>query len=309
MARAWVCRWCKGPPVAHPPLGPCDNCGGWYRHDVVNVREGDVFGADIPPLKDGEPITAADLFANLEGDESLKKRPTRMSGMDHVFAGGLPHFGAALLCAMAGTGKTTLLYELLCLLAKQKVRSMYITSEQSLPDLGRQFQRLGPPPEEHLILLAEQDRDRIIRAIEKERPLVVVLDSLHEVERVTDEDGYPMASGEPRAVTRVAKEIRRLSHDEQFFAFLVGHMNNDGTMAGGTHLRHAVDATLVLERIGGESDPRRILQFKGKTRFGPLGRKALFKMGESGMRDCGPYADDEDEPAPFPTGRGPRGLN
>ncbi len=90
-------------------------------------------------MKEGEPISAADLLANLEDDETMKKRQTGMTGLDWVFDGGLPYFGAILLCAKAGTGKSTFLWEMLRWLAKKKVSTLYISSEQSLKDLGRQF--------------------------------------------------------------------------------------------------------------------------------------------------------------------------
>lgn len=310
MPRAYRCRRCHGTPVPQPPEdGKCEHCGGFYRHEVTHVRDGEVDGAEIQPMKEGEPISAADLLANLEDDETMQKRQTGMAGLDWVFDGGLPYFGAILLCAKAGTGKSTFLWEMLRWLAKKKVSTLYISSEQSLKDLGRQFARLGSVPAKYMTVHAETDRDGIISAIEKCEPEILVLDSLHEVEGVTDESGYDMASGGPNAVTRVAKEIRRLSTELEFLAFLVGHMNNDGTMAGGSHLRHAVDATLVLRPGEDEKDPRRILEFEGKTRFGPRGRRGLFMMGEKSMKDCGPLKEEgeriavEEPKAASPKGR------
>lgn len=297
MPIAYRCRRCKGPPLPEPPEGRCPNpeCGGFYRHERIHVREGDVDGAEVQAVKDGEPISAHDLMASLEGDDSVKKRVTGMTGLDWVFDGGLPMFGAILLCAREGTGKTTLLYELFRKLAAMKVDTLYISTEQSLKDLGRQFSRCGPAPAKHMTMHSEIDRDAIIRCIEKQNPQVVAIDSLHDIENVTDESGFSMASGQPSAVTRVAKEIRRLTAELQFLAFLVGHMNNDGTMAGGSHLRHALDASLVLERSDNKKDPRRILQFQGKSRFGTLGRKALFLMGEAGLTDKGPLREGDDD--------------
>lgn len=308
MPAGYVCRSCKGPPLPAPPDLACPNCGGYYRHERVFVREGEVDGAEIMPIKEGDPISHADLMAGEDEDEE-GRLVTGWSGLDHVCGGGLPKVGAILLAAREGVGKTTFLVGLLHDVAERlKEETLYITSEQSTQGLRRQFRRLDLKPSSRMVLVSTQDRDGIIGVIEKRRPRIVVLDSLHEVENVTDETGFSMSSGGERAVTRVAKEVRRLAEEEGFFVILVGHMNNDGTMAGSAHLRHAVDGTLTIERIGPDSDPRRIMFFK-KCRFAETGRKALFRMGERGMRDCGPYADDEDEPAHAPTGRGPRGLN
>ena len=115
---------------------------------------------------------------------------------------------------------------------------------------------------------------------------------------ITDEDGYSMASGSDRAVTRVAKEVRRLADELEFLVFLVGHMNNDGSMAGSAHLRHAVDATLTLQYKTDDKDPHRILCFEKKTRFGTPGRRALFVMRKDGLKDLGPYEDDDEAQEP-----------
>ena len=74
--------------------------------------------------------------------------------------------------------------------------------------------------------------------------------------------------------------------------FAIGHVNNDGTVAGGANIRHMLDATLVLRRGSNDKDPTRILQFEGKSRFGPIGRQARFEMRNSGMVDCGPIKEE-----------------
>lgn len=239
----------------------------------------------------------ADLMAGKDEEED-EKRPTHSPGVDHVFNGGLPCVGAILLSAMEGTGKTTWLWGLLHKLAvEQGRRSLYCSSEQSPSALRRQFERLELSPSKDMIIVSQPDRDGIISIIEKEEPEIVVLDSLHEVENITDESGFSMASGTGPAVTRVAKEIRRLSEELKFFAFLVGHMNNDGTMAGSAHLRHAVDGTLEISRSGDKRDPKRFLHF-AKCRFAPTDRQALFLMGDRGMVDKGPFYEREDGRSP-----------
>ena len=298
MPISFQCRRCKGPPLPQEWEGSCPNCGGFYRANRVHVREGEIDGSEIQPLKEGEPISAHDLMANFQGDDSMEKRPTGMAGIDHVFDGGLPFFGAILLCAFEGSGKTSFLWELFMALARKKVDTMYISSEQSEKHLARQLARCGEAPAKHMTVLSQNDRDSIMRALGKQAPKVVAIDSLHEIEGITDEDGYSMASGSDRAVTRVAKEVRRLADELEFLVFLVGHMNNDGSMAGSAHLRHAVDATLTLQYKTDDKDPHRILCFEKKTRFGTPGRRALFVMRKDGFKDLGPYEDDDEAQEP-----------
>lgn len=310
MPRAYRCRRCKGKPyLPKKPEGACPYCHGFYRYERADVLEGEVDGAQLPPIKDGEPISMADLMAGKDDDKTDGKRPTGSPGFDHICDGGLPKVGGILVSAMEGLGKTTWLFGLLNLLAeKLQLKTMYISSEQSGKGLRRQFARLGLPPSKRMLVLAEQDAEAIVEAIEDADPDVVAIDSVHDVEGVRDESDYDLSSGGAGAVTRVAKTIRRLSEEMGFFAFLVGHMNNDGTMTGGSHLRHEVDGTLRIDCVTNKKDPRRILSFE-KCRFAEtVNRSALFLMGKEGMRDCGPLEDDSYEP-PVPTGSGPRGVN
>lgn len=297
MPYAYVCRGCKGPPLSSPPEnGRCPNCLGYLRHDRKWVADGEVDGARFAPIKDGEAISMADLMAGEDDDATDGKFPTGSPGVDHVFVDGLPKVGAVLISAKEGLGKTTWLWGLMHLLAdRHKRKTLYISSEQASKGLKRQFRRLDLKPTERMIVLTEADADAIYRAIEREDPDFLVLDSVHDVEHVTDENTNDLTSGQSAAVTRVAKEIRRLAEEMGFFAFLVGHMNNDGVMAGGSHLRHEVDGTLTIEPVTTKEDPRRILQFE-KYRLGPIGHKALLVMGEKGMTDRGPWHGEKGKP-------------
>jgi predicted ATP-dependent serine protease len=310
------CRWCKN--ERKPPIeGPCPHCGGCYR---CHKRRIGIEGED-EPLPAG-PVSIVDLFKHHENDKDLDVRPTGLVGVDHVFGGGLPRFGAILLCATAGTGKTSWLMELLLTL---KVRSLIISTEQSKKDLMRQFKRFGDriKAAKHMSVDSLTSWPDIQDAIDEVKPKILAIDSLHDVEEVTDEQGFGLASSSGGAVTRVAKEIRRMTAEMNMLAFLVGHVANDGQMMGGSHLRHSVDATLVLRRrTEDEKDPMRILGFKGKTRFGRAGHEALYRMSKDGFKDCGPVGadgladepedDDEDEdptppPAPPPPRPAPKG--
>lgn len=310
MPRAYRCRKCKGKPyLPKKPEGACPYCLGFYRYEPAHVLEGEVDGAELQPIKDGEIISQADLMAGKEEPDE-KKRPTGLSGVDHVFDGGLPRVGTILICSPAGSGKTTWLWGLLHKIAEeQKQKALFLSTEQATRGLRRQFKRLPLPPSRHMVVCSESDHEAILRIVEKGEPDLFVLDSLHDVEGVTDENAYDLASGGASAVKRVAKEIGHLAEEMGFLAFLVGHMTNEEALAGGSHLRHEVDAVLVLRYFTDDTDPRRILEFRGKSRFGEVGRQALLQMEEGGMRDLGPLLKNRKPPPPVPTGSGPRDVN
>lgn len=299
----YECRWCgsvppgkkESQPLTRPPDGPCPHCGGLYNHKRISVAEDDVDGTEAAKLEEGEPVSAADLFKVVGNTEKV---PTGLSGFDHVFNGGLPRLGGAiLLTAPAGTGKTTLAYALLRSLAERDVKSIFVSSEQSLPDLGQQLAWLGPPSKKcarHMLMHHERDRDEIIYQIERSRAKVAVVDSLHAVESVTDSDGAPLASGHPSAVAQAADDFKRLAGEREMTVICMGHMNSDGFIAGGNRVKHVLDATLVLRPGKGERDPRRVLEIEGKNRLAPRGRRALFMMTATSFEDHGPLPDEDE---------------
>ena len=281
---AYQCRACRGTPLPQKWEGPCPRCGGYYRSNRVWVSDGEVAGAEVARIEDGEPISAADLF---RAAGPPKKTPTGSDGLDWVFDGGLAQAGACLLCAEQGCGKSTLLLETFRRLALRGVETLYISAEQTLKDLARQFAWLGKFPAKHMMFHAETVRDKIVESIEKSCAAVCAVDSLHAVGEVTDEDGFSMSPGGVAAVSQLGRDLKRLAGEREVFIFAVGHVNNDGSVAGGANVRHMLDGTLVMRRPNQRS-PRRTLEFEGKSRFGPVGRVAKFEMVENaGLVDRG----------------------
>jgi DNA repair protein RadA/Sms len=233
-------------------------------------------------------IMADELMAG--DDETDDLRPTGMPGVDWVFDGGLPYFGVILLSAREGSGKSTWLIELLYRLTKNGLSVLYNQTEQSDKDIRRQFKRLGKPPK-GMMISTVRDKDKIIDLLHKHKPDVFALDSINHVLNVCDSSGYDLAPGSPRAITQIAREFKDACDELEVLSFLVAHMTNDGTITGGSNLRHTVDAVLALDRPDDETDPKRYLRFRSKTRFGELGRRALFVMGKDGLKDHGPLDD------------------
>lgn len=296
MRIGYVCRWCKGPPLPKPPEGKCPNCHGFYRHDQVRLRDDEINGAEMEDLSEGKPVTVAAAQAAHQSAEPVERISTGLRGFDWVFGGGFCPGKTVSFCGGEGSGKTSLLWRVFIALAKRKVLCLLNSSEQSVDDLVEQFARFGPVPQKYFLVVHQTDRDKILRLLERESPQVFALDSVHDVDNVTDESGFSLSSGGERAVHFVAKEIRRLSRELGCASLLNCHMNSDGTMKGGTSLRHEVDGTLMLERPPEEDDPQRFLKFK-KYRYAPPNRKARFQMLDNDFKDCGPLIAKPEPPA------------
>lgn len=293
------CRGCKK--VRVPPIeGPCPHCRRYLRTTKKRLRNSEE--CEEPELPEG-PVSVGALLADRETPRMWEKRVTGLAGVDHVFFGGLPVVGSVLLCAREGIGKTSWVFDLLMTV---RIRSLFLSTEQSKEDLIRQFSRFGAGriarASKYMSIESLTDLDDILAVVEDYKPQILAVDSLHDIEGVTDDNDKPLASGREGAVTRAAKLLHRLARRLELFAILVGHMANDGTMMGGAHLRHAVDGVLGLYPMSErEDDPRRLLRFRGKSRFARLGHQALFRMTDDGFRDCGPWVEkrkDDNDPSP-----------
>jgi DNA repair protein RadA/Sms len=303
--QAWQCRGCKGPPLPEKWEGCCPNCHRPYRPVPIRVAENEVDGAEIEPMQDGRPISPAAAAVHAKQSGAMSKTATGLAGFDWILGGGIMRAKAISLCGPEGCGKTSLLARLALACERSRIRMLLLSSEQTPEDLVVQFERYGKLPQKYVSLVHQKDHEKIKRLLEDERPDIFALDSIHDVEGVTDEDGFSMASGGQRAVHTVAKDIRDLSRDLGTFSILVCHMNSDGTIKGGTSLRHEVDGTLMLDRPPEKKNRRRVLRFN-KYRFAPPNRRALFLMLDDDFKDCGPLPDDEEPREPPPAKPGLR---
>lgn len=269
-------------------MSPCPLCGGFYRAEIVRVRDGD----DSSPMVVGDSAVvsfgdAQKVVAAREGDEP-QRIETGMPGVDYVLGGGIKTRSAVLICGDEGAGKSTLIIELFRHLAKRKIKTLYINAEQSTEALCEQHERLGKLDDKYQLLLCESRWPRILSALEKEDPAVAAIDSLHAVEEVEDEEGNLYASGHGSAIGRLGRDIKKFVDESRCAIFAVGHLNIDGSMAGGKLIRYMLDGKLRFRRGKNLQDPMRYLETEGKLRHGRDGRRCKMKMLDTGLIDCGP---------------------
>ncbi len=311
MAFAWRCKRCKGPnppikggPSDKPWIGPCPCCGGSYDGERVSVPDDDNESVEerkehIQPIVDGELISASDAVANeMAADPRTRGIVTGSPGLDWVMGGDLPLGIGVLLAAPSGCGKSTWLVETLRKISFRGDETIYCSTEESTKQLGRRYARLGKLPH-NLRFLHQTDILEIVEILERERPRVAAIDSLHDLEGVVDSNGFQFSTGSGTAVTLAAKMLKRLADEQQITIFAVAHVTKDGNIAGTNTVQHALDATLYMNGKQRTEDgrlvvvgPERTLRCSGKNRFGVTGRVAYLRMLEDGLHDMGPWTRD-----------------
>jgi len=129
-----------------------------------------------------------------------------------------------------------------------------------------------------LYVFAETDLNEIIAAVGDIKPDVLIIDSVQTMYN-------PELTASPGSVTQVkdcTMAIMQLAKSCSMTAFIVGHVNKEGAIAGPKVLEHMVDCVLYFE--GERSMAYRILRAE-KNRFGSTNEIGVFEMGDSGLTE------------------------
>ncbi len=256
--------------------GQCTDCGAWNSLREVRLaqsagaaglaRHGGYAGqlsAQVQVLKD---VSLADL----------PRIPTPYKELDRVLGGGLVPGSVILIGGHPGAGKSTILLQMMCLLAAQH-SGLYVTGEESLQQVAMRAQRLRLPAD-RLHVLAETDVDKIIAATGAIKPRLMVIDSI-QVVHLAD---IASAPGSVSQVRESAASLTRFAKETGTVLILVGHVTKDGTLAGPKVLEHIIDCSIMLE---GDHDSRFRTLRGHKNRFGAVNELGVFAMTETGLKE------------------------
>jgi DNA repair protein RadA/Sms len=219
------------------------------------------------------PVPADRAAGNADAIARLK---TGIAELDRVLGGGLVPGSVVLLGGAPGIGKSTLLLQACAgLCAAGTV--LYASGEESVDQIGSRARRLDAA-HAALLLLAETRSEAILDVAERERPAVLVVDSIQTVHSV-EQDGLPGNLGQIRSV---AGRLVAFAKSHGLPVVVVGHVTKDGQLAGPRLLEHMVDTVLSFE--GEDERPTRLLRAT-KNRFGDTQELGVFEMTGTGLRE------------------------
>ncbi len=252
--------------------GQCPACGAWNTLTEVPTR----------PKNENKAAAAAhrarqtpEKLSDLDAEEEIRFT-TGVGELDRVLGGGAVRGSVVLVGGAPGVGKSTLLLQL-CGLIGQSERVLYVTGEESRRQLKLRAQRLGVSSGD-IYVLAETQVNEILAVTEDIKPTVVIIDS---IQTMFDAE----VSATPGSVSQVREStmaIMRRAKSDGFTAFVVGHINKEGNIAGPKVLEHMVDCVLYFE--GEQSMSYRILR-AAKNRFGSTNEIGVFEMADNGLRE------------------------
>jgi len=207
--------------------------------------------------------------------EDTPRKSTDIDELNRVLGGGMVTGSAILIGGDPGIGKSTLLLQASSNLADASPHVLYITGEESVAQVkmrGERIDALSP----NLLLIAASELESIMETINKQKPSVVVIDSIQTMvsNRLTSAPGT--VSQVRDCAAALIQQAKQFGHP----LILVGHVTKDGSIAGPRVLEHMVDTVLYFE--GDKGHNHRILR-SVKNRFGPAGEIGVFEMSDRGL--------------------------
>jgi DNA repair protein RadA/Sms len=257
-------------------IGRCPRCDAWSSFGEAEQAA----PSDNNPRRTFRLPEAGEAKALRLPDvrqKSLSRKSTGIGELDRVLGGGLVPGSLILIGGEPGIGKSTLLLDAVHQLLGLHPEGVayYISGEESPEQIGLRAERMGIS-NERLLLLPETRVGAIASTLERDQPMVAVVDSIQSVY----DESVEAAPGTVSQIRESAARFLYLAKSQSIPIVLVGHVTKEGSLAGPRLLEHMVDTVLYFESAPGHS--HRILRAH-KNRFGATNEIGVFEMQAMGL--------------------------
>ena len=264
---AFFCSQCG---AQHPRWqGQCRECSAWNSliEEKVPDRKKAASRPGSVPRQTIAQISQEKLSGYLSG----------IGEFDRVLGGQLLPGMTVLLGGDPGIGKSTLVLQAADGYARQGLDVLYITGEESLPQIKMRSNRLNVTGE-RITVVNCTDIEDIVGVISESEVALVIVDSIQTVSSAQF-DSPPGTVGQVR---EAANQLVTLAKARDFALILIGHVTKEGMVAGPKVLEHIVDTVVYFE--GDSSRLYRVLRAT-KNRFGSVAEIGLFEMKSDGLAE------------------------
>jgi DNA repair protein RadA/Sms len=270
--------------------GRCEACGAW---NTITEDQALTAGPGARALgaRRGAAIRLTDLATQ---DAEPPRTDSGVAELDRVLGGGLVRASALLVGGDPGIGKSTLLLQAAARFARNGLKVIYVSGEESTAQVQMRARRLGLE-KSPVILAAETALRDILTTLEAQAPDLVIIDSIQTMWADTVES----APGSVSQVRACAHELTNFAKRRGLSVIMVGHVTKEGTIAGPRVIEHMVDTVLYFE--GDRGHQFRILRAV-KNRFGPADEIGVFEMTGKGLAEVrnpsALFLSERGQPAP-----------
>jgi DNA repair protein RadA/Sms len=250
-------------------LGQCPACKAWNSFSEFKVKPEHKASAPAGVQQEAKPLRLEEIGST----DSMQRFLSGIPEFDRILGGGFMEGSFLLLGGDPGIGKSTLMLQIGA--SNPALRMLYTSGEESAVQVKQRAVRLGLSQSE-MRVLASADLGTILAAAEKEKPALLIVDS---IQTLFSPDN-PSLPGTVPQIRECCIKLQRLAKETGTVVLAVGHITKDGELAGPKLLEHMVDTVLQFE--GDESGQYRLLR-SIKNRFGATGELAVFAMRSTGL--------------------------
>lgn len=254
-------------------MGQCPGCKEWntFVEETVEKKT----AGKLKSVAGGNQDLKSYKLSEIDMQEKERMK-TGFLELDRVLGDGIVPGSMILVGGDPGIGKSTLLLQV-CRNLADTMSVLYVSGEESLQQIKMRAERIGTFSD-NLQLLCETNLERIGQVIERQKPGIVIIDS---IQTMYNEE----VSSAPGSVSQVRESTGRLMQIAKGLGvtvFIVGHVTKEGVVAGPRVLEHMVDTVLYFE--GDRHAAYRILRGV-KNRFGSTNEIGVFEMCEEGLHE------------------------
>lgn len=273
MAKVKTTFYCQNCGAQHAKWqGQCTSCREWNTlvEEAIQKAEPKDWKTSTKEVKRAaKPLRIAEIEYSQE-----ERLNTHDNELNRVLGGGIVPGSLTLLGGEPGIGKSTLLLQISLNL---KLRTLYVSGEESQQQIKMRAERINPNPADCYIL-AETKTQNIFREIEELEPEIVIIDSI----QTLHSDHIESSPGSISQIRECTAELIKYAKETGTPVILIGHITKEGSIAGPKVLEHMVDTVLQFE--GDRNHVYRILR-ANKNRFGSTNELGIYEMQGSGLRE------------------------
>lgn len=266
----YVCQQCGYETARY--MGKCPECGNWetFVEEKVIPEQTSKNNRIVLDIMPPTPIKEIKVGSEI-------RVSTNISEFDRVLGGGLVQGSLVLIAGDPGIGKSTILLQSSGELCKQNKKVLYVSAEESASQIKLRADRLNIN-HDNLYIYPQTNFESIKYQIEKERPDIVVVDSIQAIYS-TD---IQSSAGSVSQIRECCNSLMQIAKQENITIIVIGHVTKEGNIAGPKVLEHMVDTVIQFE--GDKYKSYRILRAV-KNRFGNTSEVGIFEMSEHGLSE------------------------
>lgn len=274
----YLCTKCKY--RTNSWLNQCPVCGNW--HTFIEARKQKKTVVSTIESNGNLAVSIGKLKTN-----PLPRISTGFKSLDGALGGGIFPSAIVLLAGDPGVGKSTLLLQVCENVAIVEMPVLYVTGEESEPQVKLNSQRIGVE-NDNIFMMFDPEIERVVAEAVKLRVKLIIIDSIAMC--YSESNGY--ARGSDAQMKNCAKISVAFGKANNVPIIIIGHVDKKKKIAGANFLQHLVDTVIWFKHIKGmhEGNDKKVVAdlryFQTeKNRFGSIVGEWRLQMTAEGLKD------------------------